>query len=268
MEDLNTYRTLCDMIDRLDKVNNELTNDVGNIRKLVKDIDNMKENLLLGTISISEEEINDLHLAVDKAISGENVNITTKVETSATIEMFQLGASSDNVSLKIKENTLEPPEHGTIIQKLWKVGFVDNSKGHVIISDTSYEPLSRLVNAQLSTALSTAPSDSVENLGVTIKLSELEELINNGSQDISSFFNGFHKPGLVCRQLRDINIDTDPSLTQISEEMKSSLKMAIEEVNKSTEETISRSTRYIIIYSTNCRIMVYISWSNTRHKLF
>lgn len=228
MSEFETYKLLCDMIEILESVNTSSTNRVANIRRLIKQIDGKKTSVLNGG-TIEENEITELQSFVDIIVAGNDIPTSTNVETTHEIEMFQIDASASNVHLEFNPNSSIPPEHGTIVQKLWKVGFNDETTGHVIFTDTSDPDFAALVNAQISTALTTAPTGSVEDLGITVQLSDVEAAML--TQDLSSVFTTFEKPGRTCRQLRDIDIENDPALTHLTSEQKTALIDAVTVLN-------------------------------------
>lgn len=232
---METYLKLSVMAENLKIANTSTTDHIGNIRKLLLYINNLKENILLEKVTLSENDIDKLQLMVDDIINNVKTELNFNIESTFDVEMFQLGSLSDNVIMDYDNTSKIPPEHGIIIQKLWKIGFKDNTQGHMIVSDTNDKDLSLVLNANLSTALGTAPSGAVENLNLTITLSKLRELIQS-SRDISSFFNNFEKPGFTARDLRDINIDNDPSLSYLSNEQKNKLKNAVAILNNALTE--------------------------------
>ena len=242
MSDIDKYKLLCDMLNKLKSVDISTTNQVSDIREIMNRINSIKNGLLLNSIELSEKDMKILESDVDNAISGNKI-VNRDIITSTEIIMYQLNGSKDDVSLQFIPNSTIPPERGIIRQKLWKIKFEDNTTGCAIISDTSNKELSLLFNAQVSTALSTAPNGAVEDLNVTINLSDLQEIVlGNKSRNISNLINGLEKPGLVSRQLRDINIDTDPTLNSLSVGIKSKLKNAIFTLNNaSTDEEIIRA---------------------------
>jgi hypothetical protein len=241
MTEFNNYKLLSEMVTTLKSADIVSTNCISSIRHLIKEINNARAQVLSGDIELTEQDIDSYQLAVDNAICGDKVLLITDVKTTATIETFQLDGSIDDVNLEFNQNSTIPPEHGTIIQKLWKIGFKDSTTGHSIVSDTSDVDLSALFNAQLSTALSTAPLGSVEDLDITISLEDLREIILI-NRNISSLINGLEKPGLIPRQLRDIDIDLDPELQSLTEELKNKLKNAIETLNFAvTDEKINNA---------------------------
>lgn len=236
MIELDNYKLLSDMVEQLQDHNMKSTNKISVIRSLIKIINDTKNDLLLGNIELSDDDIDNYKKAVDNAILGNNVNLMTNIETTVTLENMQLGGFIDDINLEFTLNSIEPPEHGSIIQKLWEVRFSDNTTGHVIISDASDIELSTLVNAQLSTALSTAPNGAVEDLDITVSLSDLEQIINNNSRNISNLIVGLEKPGLVARQLRDIDINNDPELQFLTNEQKNNLINAVNILNSAQTE--------------------------------
>jgi hypothetical protein len=241
MADLEKYQLLCNLLERLNTVNISSTNHVANVRSLIKKIKELKDDILTNSLELSQEELNELMTAVEDAETGREISFITNIQTSASIKTFQLGGTSDDVNLKFKENSLIAPEHGTILQKLWKVGFNESqatgpATGYAIVSDTSDVELSTLFNANLSTALLDSPSGAVEDLNITISLQELRTIIEtNNSRDVSDLFNNLEKPAPIARQLRDIDIDADPSLSGLTEEQKTDLKTAVNTLN--SEET-------------------------------
>lgn len=248
MSELNIYRQLCDMIESLEKVDLSVTNKVANIRNLIRQINDVKDQVLSGEVELTEEEVAEYQAVVDSAVAGKMVNLVTNVETEHSIQMFQLGASADNVSMKIIPNSTIPPEHGSIVQKLWKIRFKDGTTGHAIFSDTSDEDLCAVVNAQVSTALATAPDGALEDLDVTISLNNLEQLAS--SQDFSSVFN-VEKPAIIARQLRDIDIDTDPELAVLTPELKNLLKSAVNVLNTATTEEEKTAAEAALLATAN-----------------
>ena len=203
-------------------------------RELIKRLKNTVNDALLDKIVITSKNVNDFKTEVNSLLENSDT-INDNMTTEGTIETFQLEGSVDDVNILVAENSKIPPERGTIIQKLWKVKFKDGTTGYAIFSDTSNEEFSKLVNAQLSTALITAPPGSIENLDKTILISDLRNIIKeNASRDLTNIFVGLEKPGLTARQLRDIDIDADPELTNISN--KNDLKVAIAELNSATTE--------------------------------
>lgn len=236
MSQLDNYRLLCDFVDSLKLADTKTTDQVSNIRNLIFEIDSIKEQLLADTLELSETQINNLKSTVDDAINGKDIS-NRNVLTSHEIEVFQLGVPADNIHFEVAENSLIPPERGTIIQKLWKVGFIDGTFGYVIVSDTTHQDLSALLNSQISTILSDAPPGCLEDLNITINLSDLQEIIDNNSQDLSNLLNNLEKPGLVSRQLRDIDIDSDPALIDFLDASgKQQLKDAISELDGTDEK--------------------------------
>jgi hypothetical protein len=234
MTEFNDYKLLTDMVIDLKSLNIISTNRVSNIRTLIRQLNDIKTKILNDGFNPTLQEMTNYQAAVDNAIAGKDI-VNLEIETNASIEMFQLGASTDNVNLEFEENSIKAPERGTIIQKLWKVQFIDDTFGHAIVSDTSDPDLSALLNGQISTALSTAPNGAVEDLGFTILLSDLEEIIlTNSSQDLTELFNNLEKPGLIARQLRDIDIDNDISLQSLDNTQKINIKSAIDVLNLAT----------------------------------
>jgi len=232
---METYQILNEMCKTLQEVNDDTTNHVGNVRKTIQHINSLKDKILEGSLTLSDSDLAKLQKTVDDVIDNSIAELNFNIETTHEIEMFQLGAPSSNVIMDLDTSSLIPAEHGIIIQKLWKVEFKDNSKGHMIVSDTSDEALCQVLSAQLSTALATAPLGSVEDLDLTISLSDLRNAAQN-SQDISAFFKGFEKPGLVCREIRDIDVDTDPTLSHLSEIQKTQIKTAVSILNNSVTD--------------------------------
>lgn len=235
MAEFINYKLLCEMIESLNAINKTSTDHVSNIRKLIKQINKTKSDLLEGNIELTDEDMITLQDAVDSAVAGNDISFNINVETTSSIKTFQLSGSTDDVNLVFDPSSIEPPEHGTIVQKLWKVKFKDNTTGHVIFSDTSDEDLSHIFTAQLSTSLSTAPNGAVEDLDVTILLDDLKDI---KSRDISSLFTNLEKPGLVCRQLRDIDINTDPELQLLTTEQKNNLINAVNVLNSASSDEI------------------------------
>jgi hypothetical protein len=242
MTDINDYAILRDMISLLRVVDAASTDRVAEIRQLIRRITATMTDVLNGAIVLTPQIIDAYRSEVNDALENTDIDTNREVTTSATLEMFQLGAPTSNVVLDFDSTTVAPPERGYIIQKLWKVEFTNGSTGHAIISDTSDEELSALFNAQLSTALSTAPKGSIEDLEGIIVFDDLKQhVLTNGSQDLSSFFDRLELPGLVCRQLRDIDIDADPELQSLTTEQKTNLKNSVSTLNSATteEETAS-----------------------------
>jgi hypothetical protein len=228
------------MVELLKVADTSSTNRVAAIRVLIKRINDLMTDVLNGSVELTQSMMSTLRSEVNAVLADIDINVERDVTTTATIEMFQLGVSPDVVDLRFDSTTTAPPERGAILQKLWKVSFKGGDSGHVIVSDTSDEDLSMIFGAQLSTALSTAPRGAIEDLNVTIDLADLKEIIQvDESQDISGLVIGLEKPGLVSRQLRDIDIDSDPSLGGVSVENKTALKNSVAQLNAaSTEEEI------------------------------
>lgn len=237
MSELNIYTQLSDIIGLLKNANETETNHVANLRNLIMQFNEIKESFLVGSIPVTNEDIAKYRAIAESILAGKDVNTIINVESEHSLEMFQLGVSEDNVILDFDTTSRHAPEHGFIIQKLWKVGFKDGTTGHMVISDTSNLDLSTLLNAQLSTTLATAPNGAVEDLNLTIALSDIEPL--TASQDLSSLISNLEKPGLVPRQLRDIDLDLDPELQSLSVDQKNNLKNAVGALNSaSTDEDI------------------------------
>lgn len=231
MSEFDTYKSLCKLIEILQSIDVTIVDRVADIRYLIKNID-IAKNKLLDNINVPQEDIANFQFAVENAVLGNSINIPNVVETTSEIKMFQKGSSTDNVVLDFVPNSLIPPERGTIIQKLWKVSFKDNTFGYAIISDITDTDLAELFNSQISTALGTSPKGAVEDLNKTILLEDFEEIITvGGSRDLSEIFTDLEKPGLTARQLRDIDIDTDPALESLTVETKTNLKNAINILN-------------------------------------
>jgi hypothetical protein len=233
MSHIDTYRLLVDMSTTLKTIDTISTNKVDTIRQLAKKIDTTITNVLSDNSTVSEQDINNFQISVNNILSDTDISLEQNVVTESTIEMFQIGASPDDVNLPFNNNSTIPFEHGSILQKLIKIGFVNNDgTGHMIVSDVSDPDLATVLNAQISTALGTAPEGAVENLNITVSLNELKNMI--GSRDIVTLFNTFEKPGLVARQLRDININSDPALSGLSNDVKINLQNAATILNLST----------------------------------
>lgn len=268
MTDFNNYKLLNTMVESLESVNTSTTNRVSSIRNLIGKINRTKERLLLGAITITEEELAEYQHVVDSAVNGKDIELLKNIETTHDIELFQLGVSTDSVNLDIIPNSLHAPEHGTILQKLWKVSFTDNSTGYVIFSDTSDEVLSSLVNAQLSTALATSPDGAVEDLNLTISVSDIKAA--QESRDLSNLFTGFEKPGLVARQLRDINIDTDPELISLTDQQKTDIKSAVNILNSTNDENSTAQNQLQVaaeavgLYSTSLGPTANVEYSDLK----
>ena len=232
---MDKYKQLTDMLDSVASLDLSLVNNVDNARKLSKTLEKLRENILNG-IDVSDGEIAFNQKNLTNVMSGKDLQSTTTVQATMDVEMFQLGIPKENLVLEFSGNTLRAPEHGTLIQKLWKVKFADGKTGHAIISDTSNVALSTLVNAQVSHALKDAPDSAVEDLDLTIPLADLESEIDE-TRDLTKYFNTLEKPGLVCRQLRDININDDPALEFLSQEQKETLMAKISNLNREIGET-------------------------------
>jgi hypothetical protein len=232
---METYTKLNEMTTILKNANEDRTNHVANIRKLLLHINKLKNEVLANNLTMTDNELNTLQQTVNDVVENHITELNFNIETTFDVEMFQLGASTDNVIMNFDNKSVMPPEHGMIIQKLWKIRFNDNTTGHMIVSDTSDQDLSTVLNAQLSTALKTAPLGAVEDLNVTITLSQLRNLIQS-SQDISSLFNTLEKPAPIARELRDIDIDTDPGLTHLTTEQKTELKNSALVLNSATSD--------------------------------
>jgi hypothetical protein len=233
MSENNMLQSLLNMLVILKQVNTSSTDHVASVRKLTNTIDKTVSEVLSDNLTLTSQAVSNFQTQLDALLEGTDLDLEEQdITTTAEIEVFQLGESSSNVNFKFDSSSLDPPEHGTIIQKLWLVKFADNLTGHAIVSDTSDTDLCELFGAQLSTALSDAPSGAVEDLNVTISLDVLkEQVITNNSRDISSIITGLEKPGRTVRQLRDIDIDTDPSLQGLTEEQKTNIKNAVLDLN-------------------------------------
>lgn len=245
MSDLVKYKILCEYINSLKTVNTDTTYYVSQVRDLIFEIEKIKDSLLDKTIILTDEQLKNYGLMVENAKSGKKIR-NRNVKTTHEFEMFQMGSSPSNVNLDVVPNSLIPPEKGTLIQKLWKIQFSDMSFGYVVVSDTSNLELSKLLNGQVSTVLQDAPNASVENLPITIDINLLSQTISSHPNDISSLFTGLQKPGLVARQLRDIDIDSDPSLSDIDSDIKLLMKNAVKDLNNSQDPDTEKLSQLVL----------------------
>ncbi len=211
MTDLNDIRSLTNMIVTLEAINTASTDKVASVRSLIAQIEANIDAAVSGSLKLTSRIINGLQQSVNELLSNSGeINVNENITTVATVETFQLNGDTSDTSFVFNEDSIIPPEHGTIIQKLWAIKFTDDTVGHCIISDTSDTELSTLFTAQLSTVLTDAPAGAVEDLDVTISLSDLQSLVS--SRDLTSVMTNLEKPGLVARQIRDIDITTDPTM--------------------------------------------------------
>lgn len=240
MSDLVKFKRLANMAKILGIVDDMSVDHVSNTRTLIKQIENLMDDVMCGETEtageLTDQDIDNLQTQVDEIVQNtNNIQVDQNITTSQAIEMFQLGASIDDVEFEFDSSSVIPPERGIIKQKLWKIQFTDTTQGYAIVSDTSDVDLSTLLNGQVAVALSTSPANSVEDLGITISMSDLENIIvANGSKDLTVLFNQFQKPGLTARQLRDIDVNTDPELSSLSTVEKNNLSIAIDVLNAAT----------------------------------
>lgn len=243
MEKIDGYKLLCNMIETLKTIDTTTTNRVTTIRDLIVYINDTKQSLLSNDTELIEQEINSLQSIVDNAVAGKDITFFYDVETEVSVELFQLNSDGETVEfdpftdkstidIDFTPNSLVQPEHGTIVQKLWKVTFEDNTTGHVVFTDASDKEFSSLVGAQLSEILLESPLGSSENLDLIVKLEDLKERVE--SRDLSDIITGLERPGWVARQLRDINIDNDPELKFLEGDQKIELKLAVGILNSAT----------------------------------
>lgn len=249
--DLTNFKSLCAQAETLRRLNAVSTEHVASVRRLTREIDALMSQTLCadddddegGASGVTSADVARLQAQVDALEQGSALldNGDDDVETTASIEMFQLGASIDDVTLEFAENSTVPPEKGTIVQKLWRVAFADGTQGHAIFADVSDRDVAALFNAQVSTALATAPSGAVEDLDITVSLAEVREHLatsgqGGGLRDVSDWFVGLQKPGLTARQVRDVDVDTDPELASLPADKRAALASASVALNSAASD--------------------------------
>jgi len=252
-QNLDHLQELCNHRETLKLYNQKTTDNVGLIRDLIREIEQLITGALddNNAIPISENDLSRYRKAINRIVSCKNLSFVRKVETSTTVKNFQLGGSNDDIWLPYKENSLVPPEKGTIKLKLWKVGLKNNANGFITFSDTSDESFAGLITSQLSTALNDAPPGAVETLDLVVKESELRNLVERGSRDLTGIFTQFEQPGLTARQVRDVDVLTDPALQFLTSQQRNSLKQLVDQVNNNnaTLEQLSNRLTELGVYS-------------------
>lgn len=230
---MESIKTLCNYVKSLEVLNNQKTSSISRIRKLQKQIDTTIVQSLNGQIELTSAIISNYKDAVNMLLQNSDLSVMSeqRVRVTHTVINFQLTAPEERVILSFDENSRSLPERGIIIQPLWKVKFKDGSTGYAIFSDASDTDLATVLQAQEAPILNTVPDSALELVDITVNIENIHD------RDLTQVFATLEKPGLVSRQLRDVNIDTDPALQGLTVEQKEILKEAVQ--NDTLESVIA-----------------------------
>ena len=229
---MESIKTLCNYVKSLEVLNNQKTSSISRIRKC-KSKSTLPSCNRNGQIELTSAIISNYKDAVNMLLQNSDLSVMSeqRVRVTHTVINFQLTAPEERVILSFDENSRSLPERGIIIQPLWKVKFKDGSTGYAIFSDASDTDLATVLQAQEAPILNTVPDSALELVDITVNIENIHD------RDLTQVFATLEKPGLVSRQLRDVNIDTDPALQGLTVEQKEILKEAVQ--NDTLESVIA-----------------------------
>ena len=255
----------------LEVLNTSETNGVAQIRELLKNVNKALQQSICGK-EITLTEINNFQTAKQMLLNNSNLPMSeTVLSIESSFRVFQigsdnkiLGAQNDTsiVNLDLLEKnpkTKTPPERGTFIQQLWKVGFLGEDgtpggggTGYMIVTDSSDLNFSSAFTSQHSSPLIDAPERSCEDLGTFGNdlldriVSARDNLSIDGVRDVSDVMNTFHKPGLTSRQLRDIDIKNDPYIKSMGISDDNLNRLVVNKGNKVELTTIAEELGFYV----------------------